>query len=92
MEQLSVAQRLQRVEVACGLLVLLLLLLLLLFVLLLVVVAELLLLVDVEDISRFWPLSQISRYCKEEYQKGVLLDSLDHDFSKRSNICDKCLN
>jgi len=51
------------------------LLLLLLFVLLLVVVAELLLLVDVEDISRFWPLSQISRYCKEEYQKGVLLDS-----------------
>jgi len=76
MEQLSVAQRLQRVEVACGLLVLLLLLLLLLlFVLLLVVVAELLLLVDVEDISRFWPLSQISRYCKEEYQKGVLLDS-----------------
>jgi len=73
MEQLSVAQRLQRVEVACGLLVLLLLLLL--FVLLLVVVAELLLLVDVEDISRFWPLSQISRYCKEEYQKGVLLDS-----------------
>lgn len=57
-EQLSVAQRLQRVEVACGLLVLLLLL----FVLLLLVVVVELLFVDVEDISRFWPLSQISRY------------------------------
>lgn len=82
------AQRLQRVEVDWLLLLLLLLILLLLFVLLAlavldaeeddvdddVVVADVVVAGVEEEISRLWPLSQISRYCKmkwSEKQSGI---------------------